>query len=605
MSGRGDDRDRELAYYRRLLDEMAAEKMRLDHQHWMLRTQLRQKREAFQLLSTLAASIGPQTSVAELLRLVALEMHARLGMDRVVVLEPAGRPMACRPTHWAGFQGDTADGLAQQVFELPAELASRGGLLLVATGDPDTPLVAALRAGLEVRTFACVPILGDEAPLGFLLAGRNLQGTMFPALDEGDVGTLRAIGGVIEAVVRNARIARLEQTQRLKAELFANLSHELRTPLTLTLGPLERIGLALVKEIATLHGGVVAVESAEGRGTSFIVSIPLGAAHLAEGVRAMAATEARGAVAALVAAPAPAAGDADADNRAAEASFDETRPVVLYVEDDAELRAHVREVLAPAANVPDPGRPAARHLRQPQQGRWPPGGPALASIRRRRSVRSPSWAPRATWSAATSAGRRSSTPSGTPSDLQAACCIGGGDGGLCGDPRGPVQPRARAAPGRPGAPAAAPAATPAPPAVAATPRRSRAAPARLEQAPEPADIPVVLDQQPAEAAPPPEDRWEVETGNAGWARDAERSVTDAIVGALGSTKGLQDLQCRSSVCRAVVQVDDVKALIEFQKNLVMSADGWPGEASFLRRETGADGPVVVDCYLGAPPSAGQ
>ena len=40
------------------------------------------------------------------------------------------------------------------------------------------------------------------------------------------------------------------------------------------------IGLALVQELANLHGGEVAVESVEGRGTSFTVSIPLGAAHL-------------------------------------------------------------------------------------------------------------------------------------------------------------------------------------------------------------------------------------------------------------------------------------------------------------------------------------
>jgi PAS domain S-box-containing protein len=40
------------------------------------------------------------------------------------------------------------------------------------------------------------------------------------------------------------------------------------------------IGLALVQEIVKLHGGSVRVESVLGRGSTFIVSIPLGAAHL-------------------------------------------------------------------------------------------------------------------------------------------------------------------------------------------------------------------------------------------------------------------------------------------------------------------------------------
>ena len=40
------------------------------------------------------------------------------------------------------------------------------------------------------------------------------------------------------------------------------------------------IGLALVKELVDLHGGAISVESAEGRGSAFHVSIPFGKSHL-------------------------------------------------------------------------------------------------------------------------------------------------------------------------------------------------------------------------------------------------------------------------------------------------------------------------------------
>lgn len=40
------------------------------------------------------------------------------------------------------------------------------------------------------------------------------------------------------------------------------------------------IGLALVQELAKLHGGTVRVESKEGQGSTFIVSLPLGKSHL-------------------------------------------------------------------------------------------------------------------------------------------------------------------------------------------------------------------------------------------------------------------------------------------------------------------------------------
>jgi len=40
------------------------------------------------------------------------------------------------------------------------------------------------------------------------------------------------------------------------------------------------IGLALVKELVDVHGGTIRVESAQGRGTTFYITMPLGSAHL-------------------------------------------------------------------------------------------------------------------------------------------------------------------------------------------------------------------------------------------------------------------------------------------------------------------------------------
>jgi PAS domain S-box-containing protein len=52
------------------------------------------------------------------------------------------------------------------------------------------------------------------------------------------------------------------------------------------------IGLALVKELVGLHGGVITAESAEGRGTAFTIRLPYGAAHLPPEARVAAAQSA-------------------------------------------------------------------------------------------------------------------------------------------------------------------------------------------------------------------------------------------------------------------------------------------------------------------------
>lgn len=115
------------------------------------------------------------------------------------------------------------------------------------------------------------------------------------------------------------------------------------------------IGLALVKEIADLHGGSVTAHSRLGEGTTFRLTIPLGQSHLDpssvvehsdEGSVTLSQREIF-----VIDEGATDRQGAERANGDAEAAYDVTRPTILYAEDNPDLRRHVGDLLRSAYNV--------------------------------------------------------------------------------------------------------------------------------------------------------------------------------------------------------------------------------------------------------------
>ena len=106
------------------------------------------------------------------------------------------------------------------------------------------------------------------------------------------------------------------------------------------------IGLALAKELVGLQGGSISVESEEGFGSTFTVTLPLGRAHLADdqlaGDGALAASGTHRTIQ-----PPAMTGAAVAEGPGVE----EDVTTVLVVEDNEEVRAYVRQHLAPVYRV--------------------------------------------------------------------------------------------------------------------------------------------------------------------------------------------------------------------------------------------------------------
>jgi signal transduction histidine kinase len=108
------------------------------------------------------------------------------------------------------------------------------------------------------------------------------------------------------------------------------------------------IGLALVQELVKLHGGRVRVESEVARGSTFVVTIPLGTAHLPpdriNAVRTVPSTGLRGDIYAADASRWSAVGDTQDDDALA-LTAGEGSGRILLADDNADMRDYVRRLL--------------------------------------------------------------------------------------------------------------------------------------------------------------------------------------------------------------------------------------------------------------------
>ena len=104
----------------------------------------------------------------------------------------------------------------------------------------------------------------------------NLLSNAFKFTFEGEIEVrLRQVGEAVELTVRDSGVGIAAKDLPHVFERFHRVEGAKRRTHEGT-----GIGMALVYELTKLHGGEVRVESVEGQGTTFTVSIPIGSAHL-------------------------------------------------------------------------------------------------------------------------------------------------------------------------------------------------------------------------------------------------------------------------------------------------------------------------------------
>jgi len=109
------------------------------------------------------------------------------------------------------------------------------------------------------------------------------------------------------------------------------------------------LGLALVKELVELHHGTIQVQSEVGQGTTFTVRLPLGRSHLREGEIVEVPESVEPTMQGEGALVDKAGGGAKEGAEPEQARGE--KPIVLVVEDNADVRTYIKDYLVPAYQV--------------------------------------------------------------------------------------------------------------------------------------------------------------------------------------------------------------------------------------------------------------
>ena len=187
----------------------------------------------------------------------------------------------------------------------------------------------------------------------------NLLSNAFKFTFEGEIEVrLRAVGGAAELTVRDTGIGIAPEEIPHLFERFHRVEGARGRTYEGT-----GIGLALVQELVRLHGGSVRVESVSGEGSSFIVRVPFGQAHLsAERVQAGRTLSSTAFSADAYVEEAlrwlpdesfgkldggtPPAGIFKPQRESPESQFEGERPRILLADDNADMRDYVRRLLS-------------------------------------------------------------------------------------------------------------------------------------------------------------------------------------------------------------------------------------------------------------------
>lgn len=218
-SAAGSEIQKELQYYKKQLDRISGEIIRNDFVLSSLRHELKQKKEAFAILTSLQKEFSVTMPLNTIFAKTVKAINTHLEMDRSILFTPASAPNTFKTNHWHGFPDEQIPMLEMREIEIPSHFLKSGQCILLNKATPLDETSLQIRKNYTINYFIGVPILLEDIPIAFIVSGRQLEKFPFkPSLDKGDADTLLAIAGLISTVIQNKKMMELRLQMKVQLD---------------------------------------------------------------------------------------------------------------------------------------------------------------------------------------------------------------------------------------------------------------------------------------------------------------------------------------------------------------------------------------------------
>ena len=202
---------KEIAFYKKQLDQLSGQAMRHDLSITSMRHSLKQKNDAFAVLGALQKKYTVTTPLNLLLSETIKAITTNLGMNRSIALIPAADPGKYIVGHHYGFPSDMFSSAQPKEIDIPPDYLKVGRYMLINKKSEPDETAKRVQQVLAMNFFVGVPVVHDDKPVAFIITGRIVQSPPFsPALDKGDVDSLTAITSLISSVLQNKKSVELD-----------------------------------------------------------------------------------------------------------------------------------------------------------------------------------------------------------------------------------------------------------------------------------------------------------------------------------------------------------------------------------------------------------